>query len=76
MTMWLRSGVAALATTAVAMAFGPLAGAGLLDDNAAVNNYRPRFSIALAQAAGNDEARLRARGFMGELEKAVDHSHQ
>lgn len=60
------------ASTAVAMAFSPLANAaGLLDDTAAVNTYRPIFSATLAQAAGADEARLRARGFMVELEKAL-----
>lgn len=60
------------ASTAVALAFSPLAhGAGLIDDNNAVNRYRPALSGALAQAAGNDEARIRARGFMVELEKVL-----
>lgn len=60
------------ASTAVALAFSPLANAaGLMDDVAAVNTYRPAFSIALAKATGDDMARGRAGGFMVELEKAL-----
>ena len=60
------------ATTAVALAFSPLANAaGLLGDTAAMNTYRPAFSIALRQAAADDLAGGRARGFMVELEKAL-----
>ena len=60
------------ASTAVAMAFSPLANAaGLMDDTRAVNTYRPLFSEALAKAAKDDAAHLRARGFMVELEKAL-----
>lgn len=61
------------ASTAVALAFSPLAhAAGLIDgqDNA-LGKYRPAFSIALRQAAGDDLAGGRARGFMVELEKAL-----
>jgi hypothetical protein len=64
---YFRSGGAA-----VALAFSPLAhAAGLIDDNNSVNKYRPAFSEALAQAAGNKEAHLRAGGFMVELEKTL-----
>lgn len=60
------------ASTAVALAFSPLAnGAGLLDNNDAVNGYRGNLSNELARAAGTDRARERARGFMVELEKAL-----
>lgn len=60
------------ASTAVAMAFSPLANAaGLIDDTRAVNTYRPLFSEALTRAAHDDAAHLRARGFMVELEKAL-----
>lgn len=58
--------------TAVALAFSPLASAqGLYENNNAVNAYRGDFSVALRKAAGNDEAGLRARGFMVELEKVL-----
>lgn len=60
------------ASTAVAMAFSPLANAaGLIDSPKALNTYSSLLSENLAKAAGNDEARLRARGFMVELEKAL-----
>ena len=60
------------ASTAVAVAFSPLAHAGgLIDNDNAVNAYRPAFSIALRQAAGTDDAGGRARGFMVELEKTL-----
>lgn len=60
------------ASTAVAMAFSPLANAaGLIDSPKALNTYSSLLSENIAKAAGNDEARLRARGFMVELEKAL-----
>ena len=60
------------ASTAVALAFSPLAhAAGLYGDNDAVNRYRGHFSNSLAQAAGTDTARERAGGFMVELEKVL-----
>jgi len=60
------------ASTAVALAFSPLANAaGLLDNNDAVNGYRGNLSNELAKAAGTDRARERAGGFMVELEKAL-----
>ncbi len=61
------------ASTAVALAFTAANGnaAGLSDDNDAVNRYRPVLSEALAKATGDDMARIRARGFMVELEKTL-----
>ena len=60
------------ASTAVALAFSPLANAaGLLDNNDAVNGYRGNLSNELAKAAGTDRARERAGGFMVELEKVL-----
>jgi len=60
------------ASSVVALAFSPLAQAGgLIDDPSALMHYTPRFSEALAKAAGNDMARFRAGGFMSELEKAL-----
>lgn len=60
------------ATTAVAMAFSPLANAaGLISDNASVVSARTNMSVTLAKATGDDVARARAGGFMVELEKAL-----
>jgi len=60
------------ASSVVALAFSPLAQAGgLIDDPSALMHYTPRFSEALAKAAGNDMARFRAGGFMSELETAL-----
>jgi len=60
------------ASTAVAMAFSPLANAaGLIDDQIAVGTYRPALSEALAIAAKDNVAHLRAGGFMVELEAAL-----
>jgi len=60
------------ASSVVALAFSPLAQAGgLIDDNNAVNSYRPTFSTLMAKVTGDDNARGRARGFMSELETAL-----
>ena len=60
------------ASSVVALAFSPLAQAGgLIDDPSALMHYTPRFSEALAKAAGNDMARFRAGGFMKELEASL-----
>lgn len=60
------------ASTAVAVAFSPLANAaGLIGDDVAVVKYRPALSDAIAKAAGDSLAHGRARGFMVELEKAL-----
>lgn len=45
--------------------------AGLIDDDNAVNLYRPTLSITLAKATGDDTARARAGGFMVNLEAAL-----
>lgn len=60
------------ASTAVAMAFSPLANAaGFIDSGAARANALGSFSQQLTAAAGDNAASLRARGFMVELEKAL-----
>lgn len=60
------------ASTAVAMAFSPLANAaGLITDNVALVTYRPALSEALAKATGDNAARGRAGGFMVELENVL-----
>ena len=60
------------ASSVVALAFSPLAQAGgLIDDNNAVNSYRPTFSSLMAKVTGDDNARGRAGGFMSELETAL-----
>lgn len=59
-------------TAAVALAFSATANAaGLIDNDRAVNLYRPTFSSLLAKAAGDDAARLRAGGFMSGLETVL-----
>lgn len=63
--------LAAASAAALALTAANGNAAGLIDDNDAVNRYRPGLSIALAQATGDDAARLRAGGFMVELEKAL-----
>ena len=45
--------------------------AGLIDDDNAVILYGTTLSITLAKATGDDAARLRARGFMVDLEAAL-----
>jgi hypothetical protein len=61
------------ATTAVAIAFSPLANAaGLISDDAAIVSARANLSITLAKTTGDDMARLRSGGFMAALEKALE----
>jgi hypothetical protein len=58
--------------TAISMVFAATAqSAGLIDNDAAVNHYRPLLSQTIATAAKDDLARGRARGFMVELENVL-----
>jgi len=64
------------ATGAVALAFGAMApafagGGGLINDDGAVNHYRPALSKTMAAVTGDDLARMRAGGFMVDLETAL-----
>ncbi|MDS4015896.1 MAG: hypothetical protein RKP46_16335 [Candidatus Accumulibacter sp.] len=64
------------ATGAVALAFGAMApafadGAGLINDSAALNRYTPALSKTMAAVTGDDLARMRAGGFMVDLETAL-----
>lgn len=65
------------ASTAVAMAFSPMAQAAdssvhpILNPATGATAYSARLSIELVKAAGNDMASLRAKGFVVELEAAL-----
>lgn len=60
------------ASTAVALAFSPLAQAeGLIDHAGALHNFLSNISNELTRVSGSDTARLRAGGFAQELEAAL-----